>query len=156
MQRFKITDVTQTPYLYVERTTRMDGEEIGKALETGFGEVWEFMEQHGVPPAGNALTVYYDHEEGVMPLRVGFIVAPRDMEAAQGAVKAAMTPGGRALHFTHTGSYTGLRPAYEDMMSYMEAEGLQFVAPTWEIYLNDPNEVHEDQLLTECYQAFVG
>lgn len=161
MQRFNIIDVTPAPYLYIDRTARVDGrtdgrmagEEIGKAMHSGLGEVWGFMEHHGVPPAGNALAVYDDNDEGVMPFRVGFIVAPHDMEAAQGAVKAAMTPGGRALHFTHTGSHMGLRHAYEDMMGYMAAEGLHPVAPTWEIYLNDPNDVHEEQLLTECYQA---
>lgn len=156
MQKFKIVDVTETPYLYVDRTTTMNGEEIGQAMHTGFAEVWAFMEQHGVPPAGNGLSVYYDYEEGKLPFRVGFVVARHDMEAAQGAVKADVTPGGQALHFTHVGSYAGLRPAYEDMMSFMEAEGLQYVAPTWEYYLDDPKEVHEEQLVTECYQAFVG
>lgn len=156
MQKFKIIDVTQTPYLFVDRITSMDGAEIGKAMHTGLAEVWAFMEHHGVPPAGSGLSVYYDYEEGRMPFRVGFVVKPDDMEAAQGAVKADMTPGGKAVHFTHSGSYAGLRPAYEEMMSYLEAEGLQYAAPTWELYLNDPNEVHEEQLVTECYQAFVG
>ena len=91
-----------------------------------------------------------------MDFRVGFVVARADMAAADGPVKADVTPAGRALHFTVTGSYAGLRPAYDEMMTHMAAEGLQYVPPTWEFYMNDPNTVPEDQLVTECYQAFAA
>ena len=114
------------------------------------------MEQHGVPPAGGGLSVYYEYSEDTMHFRVGFIVGRDDMAAAEGAVKADVTPGARVLHFTLRGSYTGLRPAYEEMMTHMEAEGLPYAPPTWEIYMNDPHVVPEDQLVTECYQSLAN
>lgn len=153
MRKFAIVDVSQTPYLYVERTASMDGDEIGRAMRSGSAEVWAFMEKHGVPPAGKGVSVYPDLSQGQMRFRVGFAVAPHDMTAAQDPVKADVTPAGQAVHFTHHGSYAGLRQAYQEMMTYLEAEGLRQVPPRWEVYLNDPNEVHEEQLLTECYQA---
>lgn len=156
MPKFGIVDVTETPYLYVERTASMAGDDVGQAMHTGFAEVWAFMEKHGVAPAGSGLSAYYDYAEDQVAFRVGFAVARADMAAAEGAVKADVTPAGRVLHFTVTGSYAGLRPAYAEMMTYMEAEGLRYVAPTWEVYMNDPNTVPEDQLVTECYQALAG
>jgi effector-binding domain-containing protein len=39
------------------------------------------------------------------------------------------------------------------MMAYVQENGLSFAPPTWEVYLNDPSEVPEEQLLTEIYQA---
>jgi AraC family transcriptional regulator len=122
-------------------------------METALGEVWAFMERHGVSPAGGALSVYHDYSEGQMAFRAGFTIAQDDMAAADGAVKADTTPGGKVLHFTHLGSYATLRDDYDAMMKHMEAEGLAFAPPTWEIYLNSPDDVHEEQLLTECYQA---
>jgi len=156
MPKFEIVAVKETPYLYVDRTTSMDGDEIGQAMHTGFAQVWAFMEHHGVAPAGGGLSVYHDYAQDKVDFRVGFVVARDDMAAAEGAVKADVTPAGRVLHFTLTGSYAGLRPAYEAMMTYMEAEGLRSVRPTWEVYMNGPNEVPEDRLVTECYQAFAA
>ncbi len=153
MPRFALVDVQETPYLYVERTASMDPSDVGRAMSTAFGEVWEFMEHHGVPPAGGALSVYPTYCETALNFRAGFIVARDDMAAAQGPVKADVTPGARVLHFTLTGGYDGLRPAYAEMMAHMEAEGLRYAAPTWEIYANDPSAVPPDQLVTECYQA---
>ena len=153
MVDFKLIDVTETPYLYVERTTTMDPGEIAQAMGSAFGEVWAFMEKHGVPPAGGALSVYYDYSEGRMDFRAGFTVSRNDMAAADGSVKADVTPAGKVLHFTHHGSYDGLRAAYDEMMTHMAAEGLAYAPPTWEVYRNSPDEVHEEQLITECYQA---
>ena len=154
MPTFQLTDVPEHPYLYVDRTSSMDQADVGKAMQTGFGQVWGFMQQHGVPPAGGALSVYYDYAEDTLKFRVGFIIDRDDMAAAEGAVKADVTPAGRVLHFTLRGSYDGLRPAYDEMMTHMETEGLQYTPPTWEIYMNGPDDVPEDQLVTDCYQAF--
>jgi len=153
MPDFKLITVTAVPYLYVERSTGMDPGEIAQAMGSAFGEVWAFMERHGVPPAGGALSVYAEYAEDRMDFRAGFTIRERDMGVAEGPVKADITPAGRVLHFTHRGSYDTLRDDYAEMMSYMAAEGLNYAAPTWEIYLNSPDEVHEEQLLTECYQA---
>ncbi|GGD32220.1 GyrI-like domain-containing protein [Sinisalibacter lacisalsi] len=156
MADFKLIDVDETPYLYVERSTTMDPGEISRAMGSAFGEVWAFMEKHGVPPGGGALSVYHDYAEGRMAFRAGFVVARADMAAADGTVKADATPAGRVLHFTHIGAYDGLRDAYDGMMRHMESEGLAYAPPTWEVYLNSPDEVHEDQLVTKCYQALAG
>jgi len=88
-----------------------------------------------------------------MAFRAGFVIRRKDEGVADDTVKADVTPGGEVLHFTHRGSYATLRDDYDAMMAYMEAEGLAYAPPTWEIYLNGPDEVHEEQLLTECYQA---
>lgn len=156
MPTFELIDVSETPYLYVERRSSMAPADVGNAMASAFGEVWGFMQKHGVPPAGGALSVYVDYSEAVLAFRAGFIIGPDDMAAAEGAVKADVTPGARVLHFTLVGSYEGLRPAYEEMMAHLEAEGLHYTSPTWEFYMNDPNEVPEDQLVTECFQALAG
>jgi len=153
MPDFELITVDEVPYLYVDRSTTMDPGEISQAMGSAFGEVWAFMEQHGVPPAGGALSVYAEYAEDKMDFRAGFTIRKRDMDVADGPVKADVTPGGKVLHFTHRGSYDTLRDDYEAMMAHMQAEGLVYAAPTWEVYLNNPGEVHEEQLLTECYQA---
>ncbi len=151
MTELKVQTVEETPYLYVERQSSKA--DIAAAMGGAFGEVWGFMEQHGVAPAGGALSVYYDYSPGVMKFRAGFIISHADMGAAQGSVLADVTPAGQVLYFVHRGPYSGLEEAYGKMFSYTKEHGLSFIAPTWEIYLNDPSTVPEEQLLTECFQA---
>jgi AraC family transcriptional regulator len=153
MPDFKLIDVAEEPYLFVERSTTMDPLEISQAMGSAFGEVWAFMEEHGVAPAGGALSVYYDYSEGRMDFRAGFTIRREDMAAADETVKADVTPAGKVLHFTHVGPYATLRDDYDAMMRHMKAEGLVYAPPTWEIYMNSPDTVPPEKLVTECYQA---
>jgi effector-binding domain-containing protein len=156
MTGFKIIETQETPYLYVERSCAMTPDEIGPAKGSAMQEVWTFMERHGVAPAGGALAVYYDYSPDQMTFRAGFIIARDGMAAADGTVKAAVTPAGRTVFGTHRGSYSGLRGIYGEMFNFVKAQGVDFSAPTWEVYLNSPEEVAEDQLITELYQALAG
>lgn len=71
MTDFRIIEAEEMPYLYVEKRARMDPAEIGPAMGAALGEVWSFMQAHGVPPAGAALAVYYDYNPELMTLRPG-------------------------------------------------------------------------------------
>lgn len=153
MTEFKIVEVEAMPYLYVERTCSMTPEEIATAMGSAFGEVWAFMEKHGVPPAGGALSVYYDYSPDSMAFRAGFTIREKDMGAADGTVKADVTPAGRVVHGVHKGPYSGLQDTYGRMAKFVKAEGVTFKAPTWEVYQNSPDQVPEEQLLTDLYQA---
>jgi effector-binding domain-containing protein len=151
MNDMKIQVVEKIPYLYVEG--RGAKETMGDAMGSALGEVWSFMEHHGVAPAGGALSAYYDYSEGDMNFRAGFIVTDEDLAAAQGNVKSDLTPGGRVIRMIHRGPYSGLEAAYGQMMQFLQENELAFSPPTIEIYLNDPSQVPEDQLLTEIYQS---
>ena len=153
MTTFEIIDVEETPYLYVERSTSHDPGEIGPAMASAFGEVWEFMQSAGIAPTGGALSVYYGYDPERMDFRTGFSIAKDDMGRASGTVKADVTPAGRVVHGTHKGPYSGIRDSYGEMHAFVQAEGVEWTAPTWEVYLNSPDQVPEEELLTELYQA---
>jgi effector-binding domain-containing protein len=65
------------------------------------------------------------------------------------AVEVVTLPGGRFLSVLHTGPYPGVGKAYERLFAYMGEHGLAPAGPSRELYLNDPAEVPEDELLTE-------
>ena len=151
MPEFTIIEVAESPYLYVERTVPMA--EVATAMQSGLGEVRAFMEHHGVPAAGGGLSVYHDMPGESLRFRTGFLIRRDDMAAADGTVKADVTPAGRALHTTHRGAYGGLGATYQAMWAHLKTEGLTPKSPSWEVYLNNPAGVHEQQLLTEIYQS---
>jgi effector-binding domain-containing protein len=151
MPDFALIRADPKPYLYVERRASMDPAEISVTIGAAFAEVMAFLERHGIPPAGPLMSVYYDYSEDSMAFRAGVFVAEDDMRAAQDAVRADRTPGGDVLHFTHVGPYETLRDSYAALMEHCAAEGLKIGAPTWEVYVDDPDTTPAERLRTEIY-----
>lgn len=151
MPEFSMTRVEPQTYLYVEGSATMDPTAISHAMGEAFEQVMEFMERHGIASDGPPLAVYYGHSPTEIAFRAGMIVAEADARAATGDVKSGTTPGGEVLHFTHTGSYATLRDSYGYMMEHVAARGLTLGAPTWEVYVDDPETTPEHRLRTEVY-----
>jgi effector-binding domain-containing protein len=153
MPEFKTVDVAETPYLYVERSCSMDPADISKHMGAAFHDVWDHMQAGAIKPAGPALAVYYTYDPQVMTFRAGFVIAREDMSKAGGEVKGDVTPAGQALHFTHKGPYATLRDDYGLMMEHITTHKLEMSTPSWELYVNDPGQTPQEDLLTECYIA---
>jgi effector-binding domain-containing protein len=146
-----VIDATETPYLNAEGSSTMEPADISAAMSEIFKQVFEFMQANAIAPAGPAISVYPGYDPKTMNFRAGFIIHRQDMWKASGPVAADLTPSGPALHFTHTGSYRTLRDDYGAMMQFAEDQSLMVGAPAWEIYINDPSQTPEAELLTECY-----
>lgn len=151
MPSFEMIDVSETPYLYVSKTCSMDPDDISRNMGDAYGEVWGFMQSQSIAPVGGALSVYHDYHPDKMTFRAGFVVDRADLRKASGGIGGDVTPSGRVLHFVHKGSYRTLRDDYDLMMQHLESIGRTPAAPTWEVYLNGPDDVPEEELLTEVF-----
>lgn len=151
MTDYSIVQTSAQDYLYVDRTTPMEPAEIGKAMGEAFGAVMGFMQQKGIAPAGPALSVYDTYDPNEVSFRAGFFVAPADAAQADGEIIAGQTPATRALALTHVGPYSELHTTYDAMMAYMQAKGLEIGAPTWEIYVDDPDTTDPAELRTGIF-----
>lgn len=151
MPDFKTITVDEKPYLYAERTCSMDPAEISNHMGSAFQQVWGLMEAAGIVPAGPPLSVYHTYDPDTLSFRSGFPVARADMAKGEGEVKADVTPAGRVLHFVHKGPYATLRDDYDLTLQHMADNGLTMGVPSWELYINDPGDTPEAELLTECY-----
>ena len=151
MPEFAVKEVGATPYLFVEQTSAMDPDEIARAMGAAFGAVLGFMQREAIAPAGPPLAVYHEHDPTRLKFRAGLIVRPGDLHKAEAPVLGETIPAGRVLHFVHKGPYATLRDDYDAMMVHLAAEGLTLGSPTWEVYVDDPGEVPEADLLTEVY-----
>ena len=156
MASYEIIDAKEQDYLYVTKRSSMKPEEIGKVMGEAFWEVWNFMQEKGIKPAGGALSVYYDYSQDEMEFRTGFAIAPEDAAKAEGAIKADKTPATRVAHALHTGPYAGMQQTYGKIMGEMQWAGHRYGKPTWEIYLNDPDTTPEAELKTEIFIALAS
>ncbi|CAL6106775.1 Transcription_activator effector binding [Hexamita inflata] len=61
-------------------------------------------------------------------------------------------PGGKALTLIHKGAYNQVSAAYYALASEVKVQNLKVRAAPFEIYLNDPAEVKEEEQLTKvCF-----
>lgn len=101
-----------------------------------FGEVFAYLDQHKVGPAGPTIGIYYDeefHEEGV------------DVEAAvpvSGPVPSGKRVKGRELLaveevacIIHEGNFDNLNSTYGQLMAWIEANGYRMAGPIREVYV---------------------
>lgn len=65
--------------------------------------------------------------------------------------KKGETYAGKVLKTIHVGPYTSLKPTYDAMIAYIEANGYENNGNSWEEYIDDPTEVAPEELKTIIY-----
>lgn len=66
-------------------------------------------------------------------------------------IKCYDLTGGTMAKILHKGPYQDCQPTYEKLYSWIEQQGKKIIGPVREVYLNDPNEVTPEEILTEIY-----
>lgn len=122
--------------------------QVGSDIGAGFGSLMTALGREGVTPAGSPLIVYHDvidEETGgdiemCVPVARAFTgdtnVYERDLE------------GGTMASTIHRGPYQEIASAYHALTEWISQNGHEIAGPPREIYLNDPQVVPADQLLT--------
>lgn len=151
MVDYSIIEVAERPYLYVERTSGWDL--VSQAMGQAYGDLVGFMRRQEIAPVSPPLAVYYTYDPNQVTFRAGFFVDGRDADKAEGDVKADVTPAGRVAHLTHVGPYSALRITYEAVMRSLKERGIDLSAPTWEVYVDDPEQTPEASLRTDIHMA---
>jgi effector-binding domain-containing protein len=134
------------PYAAIRASVTMT--ELG-ALADRFGEVFGWLAERGVTPAG-APFFRYNVIDMERQLDVEAGVPVRTAIEGDGRVRAGTLPAGRYASAVHVGRYDGLIGAVEDLLGWADAQGLEFDASSaedgeqWgcrlEIYLTNPAE----------------
>ncbi len=107
-------------------------------------------QRNGVAITGPFMSIYHDQEyrekdatvECAAPVSGRILVSDPDVEIRT-------LSGGTVLSLIHRGSYAGLHAAWSRIGAYAEEREFTATGPHREVYLNDPNTVPEDELLTE-------
>lgn len=106
--------------------------------------------RNGVRVTGPFMSIYHDQEyrendatvECAAPFSGKIAVSDPEMEVQT-------LPGGMCLSLIYKGPYSGLHGAWSRIGAYAEEREFLATGPHREIYLNDPDTVIENELLTE-------
>ncbi len=145
--------VKEVPALRVltRRGTGTYGETIPRMIGEIFGAL---APRNGREPAfrvaGPLMTIYHDNEyrEQDADLEVALPVTGR-VEVENPAMELRTLPATRVVSVLYTGPYEGISSAHEAVFGAVRTLGLEWNGPAREIYLNDPNRVGEEELMTE-------
>ncbi len=120
---------------------------IAERIGAGFGVLMEHAAKTGAQGAGPPFILYPEDCGDAFEIVICMPVVPG---AAGGeGVELEEIPGGRVATTTHVGPYREVGKAYTAMQKWMTDNGRRPAGKAREIYLNDPGEVPESELLTE-------
>lgn len=124
-------------------------ETIGDAIGNGFAELAHTLQAQGTAISGAPFIVYHDviDEETDGDIEICIPVAG-PVESA-GRVEPKTLSGGAVASTIHRGPYREIPPAYHALSSWISQNGHSMTGPPREVYLNDPTEVSEEEILTE-------
>jgi effector-binding domain-containing protein len=147
MTTFEIRSTTEQPTAALRMTRPVS--QIGPAMGEAFPKIYHAVVSAGMEPAGMPLARYFDFGEEETTFECA-IPVPEPLTAS-GEVQPSSVGGGEAAFAVHVGPYETIGQTWGAMMAWVAEQGRTPAGPTWEIYVDDPQEVAADQLKTELY-----
>ena len=134
-----------------KRDTGVIGVTIGRLIGELMGVIHMPENQANyVKIVGPFMTLYHDHEykEEGADLEVAVPITGK-VTLSDPSFEVKNLPKRRVACLVHKGSYETIGMAYKNLYEYTVKKGLEMVGPMIDIYLNDPNTVEPDDILTE-------
>ena len=143
----EIVDVEAMSIISIKDSCSVE-EMSGKMTEI-YTELGIFMGTNGIQASGNSLSMYYTYS----PEKVVFEPAfPVNQEVTGvGRVKVSEMHGGKAIKAIYRGDYSGLEEVHVGIDEYAQLSNIELADYCWEVYLNQPGEVGNDELETHVY-----
>lgn len=125
---------------------------IAEALDEAFTAIMTSAEASGAQCVGPPFALYPATVTVEFDMVVCVPVAPEATSTASVALEEIA--GGTVASTVHKGPYSGLGAVYGALQAWMVANGKKPGGPCREVYLNDPGQVRDDELLTEIDWPF--
>ncbi len=115
------------------------------------GEVVGFIMAKGLQMMGPTYGIYFNSPQEVSVEELKYEIGmPFEGEAEEeGRVKIKKVPEQLVLSSIHKGPYSECGMVLGKIAQYAYKNGYEIIGPPMEIYLSDPNETPENELLTE-------
>ena len=116
-----------------------------------FGELYGWLSKKGVQPAGLPFGIYYDNPDEVPPEECRYdICVPIAVQVeSDERVQIKELPEIEVASFIHKGAYEKVNSSWKKVYTWIYRNNYKPAGPGREVYLNSPEEVPEDSLLTE-------
>jgi len=148
------TEVPSTTIAYTTGDSSREPADIAAALGAAYGRVAVFIAANGLQIGGQPIAIsnYWDDRGYGFDAGLPVSGTPTRGAGPGSAVRMGETYGGRVVRAVHVGSYTGLEGTYHKVEAFMIAHKLESNGRSWEVFVSDPGNTAENELVTEIYQ----
>ena len=148
------TEVPSTTIVYTTGDSSREPADIAAALGAAYGRVAVFIAANGLQIAGQpiAITNYWDDRGYGFDAAMPVSGTPTRGAGPGSAVRMGESYGGHVVRAVHVGPYTGLEDAYHKVGAFNIAHKLESNGRSWEVFVSDPGNTPEEELVTEIYQ----
>ena len=148
--------ITNVPSRTIAYTTGSSGREpadIAAALGAAYGRVAVYVTANGLHLDGQPISIsnYWDERGYGFDAGIPVSGTPTRGAGPDSPVRMGETYGGRVVRAVNVGPYTGLQDTYEKVAAFMEVHELKSNGRNWDLYVSDPGNTPEDELITEVY-----
>ncbi|MGZ7096736.1 MAG: AraC family transcriptional regulator [Methanobacterium sp.] len=114
-------------------------------------EIVNWVINKGLNMTGMIYGAYFNRPDDVPPEELFYeIGAPFEGNAHdEGNVQVKIIPEHTVIATIHKGTYDQVGPVIDGLAKYAIQNGYDIIGPVTEVYLNSPNEVASEELLTE-------
>ena len=131
-----------------------------KEIPMMFHRICEFAFSKNIPIAAYPAFLWHETTveeaqeadlEGNADIEVVFPISELIETTRDDEIRVYELPGGKMAKIVHKGPYEECTLTYEKLFSWITENGKRIVGPVREVYLNDPQEVQPEEILTEIY-----
>jgi effector-binding domain-containing protein len=135
MTEIKIVDNDEQPTAVLHERVAMSG--LPEFFDRAYSAVAAAMGEQGVGLAGPPFALYHGIPTDTVDVEAGFPVA--SVVEVGDEVEPGVLPAGRAAEAVHVGSYDTLSQTYDEVVRWVQEQGMQLGSDMWEYYLTDPS-----------------
>ncbi|MEM1263161.1 MAG: SRPBCC family protein [Pseudomonadota bacterium] len=148
----EVTEVDVPPAQWLIASTASDPNPDAEsaALSQAFFAVVNALQEFDLERAGPALRIERGFDSQAR-FDAGIPVTGPVDNVTSAVVRVVDAYTGPALKTVHTGPYSRLSVTHAKFAAYAAAHGFAIAGDQWEVYVSDPAEVPEDQLVTDIY-----
>jgi effector-binding domain-containing protein len=110
-----------------------------------------YLARQGIKPAGAPMTIYTSTDDTSFSFNAAIPIAEEPKDRPKGDIAIGKSPSGRALKFTHHGSYDSMDSTYEAITNFLDERQLDAKDLFIEEYQTDPVTTPEDKLVIDIY-----
>ena len=137
-----------SPQLIAATRAHTNLRRIGDDIGAGFGKLMQVLGPKGIAPAGAPLLVYHDMIDDETDGDIEICVPVGTPIPDGSEVYSRELEGGTVAATVHRGPYQEIGAAYHTLTAWISEHGHEIAGPPREIYLNDPQTVAPEELLT--------
>jgi effector-binding domain-containing protein len=122
-----------------------------ETLVDAFGSLQDYIGVKNIKPTGNPMTIYTDTSDNGFEFLAALPIAEEPADPPKGDIAIGKTPSGRALKFTHRGSYGSLDTSYEAITNYLDDRQMEAQDKFIEEYVSGPLKAGDNEMTVEIY-----